>query len=110
MKWRLAEENSGADDHLPEVKPDGSGVGINYADAYLKLIAKVLLEDGTRVTCSRRGIKLTMKIGDKAGEALLRRLEHGPDVRVILRKALCEAAANAGATFSVTDGVMYLEF
>lgn len=110
MKWRLNEENPRADDLLPEVKPDGSGVGVNYADAYLKPMAKVLLEDGTRVTCTRRGIKLTLKIGNRSGEGLLRRLEHGPDVTVMLRKALAEAAANAGATFSVTDGVMYLEF
>jgi len=110
MKWRLGEEDPRAEERLPEVKPDGSGVGVNYVDAYLKPIAKILLDDGTRITCNRRGIKLTMKIGSKSGEGLLRRLEHGPDVEVILREALCEAATNADAIFSVTDGIMYLEF
>ena len=110
MKCRLGEENPKAEALLPDVKPDGSGVGINYADAYLKPLSKVMLEDGSRFTCKRRGIKLTMTIGSNTGEGLLRRLEHGPDVKVMLQEALREAASDADASFSVTDGVMYLEF
>ena len=109
MKWRLGEESPVAGDYLPEAKPDGSGVGVNYTDAYLKPISKVLLDDGTRVTCKRRGLKVTLTIGERSGDGLLRRLEHGPDVRDMLQEALREAAENAGATFSVEDGVLYLE-
>jgi predicted DNA-binding antitoxin AbrB/MazE fold protein len=109
MKHKLAEENPKAKDVLPENKPDGSGVGVNYADAYIKPLKKVLLEDGTKVICKRRGLKLTMKVGKKSGEGLLRRLEHGPDAHTMLQHALQEAAKNAGAAFSVEDGVMYLE-
>ena len=39
----------------------------------------------------------------------MRRLEHGPDAKTILRKALEDAATAAGAALSVEDGVIYLD-
>ncbi len=93
---------------LPENEPDASDVGVNHADAFLKLF-KTTLEDGRKVSCTRRGLKLTFTVGDRSGESLLRRLEHGPDVREILHQALTEAAAGAGAAYSVEDGTLYLE-
>ena len=39
----------------------------------------------------------------------MRRLDDGPDAKKILRKALEAAAQQAGAAFSVEDGVVYLE-
>ena len=71
----------------PEAKPDGSGVGVNYADQLLKPF-KLTLADGRKMLLKRRGLKLTLAIGDKQGEAILRRLDHGPDVKVIFQKAL----------------------
>ena len=108
MRARIAAEDAKAEDFLPSAKPDGSDVGVNYADAYVKVF-KVRLEDGRKVSCKRRGLKLTLKIGDEQGEGLLRRLEHGPDVVVMLRKALDDAARDAGATLVVEDGVIYLD-
>ena len=108
MKIRLGDENVAAEALLPPAAPDNSGVGVNYADAYLKPLA-MTLEDGRKVSLKRRGLKITLTIGDKKGEALLRRLEHGPDARVILRKALESAAAAAGASITAEQGGVYLE-
>ena len=106
-KIALGPENRDADKFLPDVKDDGSGIGINYADAYIKPFKKIL-DDGRKVSCKRRGLELTLKIGDKTGKALMRRLANGPDARTILREALNEAASAAGVVFVVEDGVMVL--
>src|SRR5262245_570346 len=108
MKVSLGRENPDAEKLLPPARDDGSGVGINYADAYLKTI-KLTLEDGRKVSVKRRGLKITFTIGDRIGEALLRRLDNGPDEKTIVRKAIEEAVRNAGARFDVEDGVMLLE-
>lgn len=104
----LGPENRDAEKLLPDVKDDGSGVGINYADAYIKAI-KITLDDGRKVAAKRRGLKITLTIGDRTGDGLLRRLANGPDEKTMLRKALQEAAENAGARFDVREGVMVLE-
>ena len=87
---------------------DGSGIGINYADALLKPL-KLTLDDGRKVAIKRKGLKLTLTIGAKAGEGLLRRIEHGPDERKILRAALDEAAAQIGATIAFEPGFLLLD-
>ena len=107
MRIELAPENQDADKLLPESKDDGSGIGINYADAYIKPFKKIL-DDGRKVACKRRGLELTLKIGDKSGKGLMRRLANGPDVKTILREALNEAATDAGVVFAVEDGMMIL--
>ena len=103
----LAPENQDAEKLLPEVKDDGSGIGINYADAYIKPFKKIL-EDGRKVSCKRRGLELTLKLGDQIGKGLMRRLANGPDVKTILREALDAAAKDAGVVFAVEDGVLIL--
>ena len=108
MRVTLGPENAAAEKVLPPVREDGSGVGINYADAYLKPF-KLTLEDGRRLLAKRRGLKITVTIGDKVGEGLLRRLANGPAEKTIVHKAIEEAAHNAGARFSVDNGVMILE-
>ncbi len=108
MKVRLGDVNAKAEALLPPAQPDGSGIGVNYVDAYLKAL-KATLEDGRKVLCTRRGLKLTLKVGGAKGEGLLRRIEHGPDPRHVLRRALEEAAGGAGVTFSEADGELFLE-
>jgi hypothetical protein len=107
-KFRLGAENPDHDRLIPPASPDGSGIGVNYADAYLRDL-NVELEGGLKVSCKRKGLKVLLEIGGQKGEGLMRRLEHGPEVKVILRRALAEAAAAAGARFSVEGGAMYLE-
>jgi hypothetical protein len=109
MKATLGPENREAEKYLPPTRDDGSGVGINYADAYIKGI-KTTLDDGRKVLAKRRGLKLMVSIGDRSGEALLRRLEYGPDEKTIVRHALEEAMLNGGARFVVENGTMMLQF
>ncbi len=107
-RTKLADENEDSLDLIPPAQPDGSGIGVNYVDAYVQAM-NVELEDGRKVTCKRRGLKLTLTLGDREGEALLRRIENGPDVRNILRRCLEEATSAAGASLVVEDGTIYLE-
>ena len=108
MKIELGKETPANEDKIPPTSPDGSRIGINYADAYLKNI-KHKFEDGGKIMCKRRGLKLTLTVKDQKGEGLMRRIEHGPDAKNILHEALREAAGNVGATFSVEGSVMFLE-
>ena len=108
MKLFVAEEDKAAEGLIPPAKPDGSGVGANYTEAYLKPM-NATLEDGRKVTCRRKGLRITLTVGDQKGEALMRRIEHGPDVKNILGEALKTAAEGAGFGFSVDEGKIYLE-
>ncbi len=108
MRIELGPESVESEKLLPENRDDGSGIGINYADAYIKPFKRIL-DDGRKVLCKRRGLKLTLTVGDRKGEGLMRRLEHGPDAKRILREALVQAATEAGFRFEVRDGQMFLE-
>jgi hypothetical protein len=108
MKVTIPIDEAAADAFLPRNKLDGSGVGINYADAYLKPF-KLTLEDGRKLLVKRRGIKITLTIGDVKGEGLLRRLLHGPDPKVLLAEALKEAAQQAGVGIAIEPGSVALD-
>ena len=108
MKIRIAEENPEAVDLIAPNQPDASGIGVNYTEAYLKVI-DVELEPGKKVACKRKGLMITLTIGEKSGEALMRYIEDGPDVENILSRALEGAAENAGAKFIVEDSTIYLD-
>lgn len=108
MRVTISIDEAQADSHLPESKADGSGVGVNYADQILKPF-KVTLEDGRKLIAKRKGLKITITIGDKSGEAILRRIENGPAVKNIFRKALEEAARNAGASVVFDPGAIHLD-
>ena len=109
MKVRIADIDPKAQERLPENRTDESGVGINYVDAYIKPI-KLTLEDGSKITCKRRGLKITLSVGDKVGVGLLRRLKHGPAVKTIVQEAMAEAAHGVGAAYSEEDAGIYLEW
>jgi len=106
---KVIEENLAAAEWLPENKPDGSGIGVNYVDAFLKPL-NCELEDEVRLACKRRGLKITVSVGDRKGEAILRRIENGPDVRAILHAALTEAFAQAGAKCEHGEGNIRVEY
>jgi hypothetical protein len=107
MKQRLCEVNAAALTKLPQQTDDKSGIGVHYVDAYLKPM-NAKLEDGTAVKCKRRGLKITLTVGAKKGEGLMRRLQVGPDPVAMLDAALQEAAAAAGVELSVEDGALFL--
>jgi hypothetical protein len=108
MNVTITVDEALADGYLPSARPDDSGVGANYADQVLKGF-KLTLADGRKLSARRRGLKITLTIGDAQGEALLRRIEHGPDVRRIFREALCEAARKAGATLAFAPGAVHID-
>ena len=107
MKSKLCDINPAAEQKLPIHSDDKSGVGVHYMDAYLKPM-NTNLPDGTAVKCKRRGLKVTLQIGDKKGEGLMRRLEVSPDPVVMMQAALQEAAKNAGVELSVEDGAIFV--
>ena len=106
---KVIEENPVAAEWLPENKPDGSGIGANYVDAFLKPL-NCELEDALRLACNRRGLKITVSVGARNGDAILRRIAHGPDVRAILHAALSEAFAQADAKCEPGDGNIRVEY
>lgn len=107
MQVRITIDEAAAEQHLGSHLKDGSGIGINYADVCLKPF-RLTLEDGRKLLCKRRGLKLTLTIGDRTGEGLMRRLQHGPDEKRILREALTEAATAAGAAIEFEPGAVIL--
>ena len=99
---KLCDINAAAKDKLPPAFTDKSGIGAHYTDAFLKPM-NTKLPDGTRVGCKRRGLKLTLTVGTKKGEGLMRRLTVSNDPVVMLNAALQEAAKAAGVELKVTD-------
>lgn len=99
---KLCDINQAAKEKLPPTAPDKSGIGVHYIDAYIKPMNNKL-ENGTRVACKRKGLKITLTVGDKKGEGLMRRLEVSRDPTVMLTAALQEAAKVAGVELKITD-------
>jgi hypothetical protein len=107
MKTKLCDLNPAAPTRLPALTEDKSGIGVHYVDAYLKPM-NTKLPDGTAVKCKRRGLKITLSVGAKKGDGLMRRLDVSPDPVVMLDAALQEAAKAAGVELSVEDGTVFL--
>lgn len=99
---KLCDIDPAAAAKLPPAFADKSGIGVHYVDAFIKPM-NAALPDGTRVTCKRRGLKVTLTVGTKKGFGLMRRLQVGPDPVVMLRACLQEAAQAAGVQLQVTD-------
>jgi len=108
MTVTIAFDQAKADATLRGDMPDGSGVGVNYVDVIVKA-SKLTLPDGRKLLLKRKGLKLTLAIGDKQGEALLRRIEHGPEVLAIIRQALETVALAAGARARLEPGALHFD-
>lgn len=108
MKVRVAAVNPEAESFLPPSKPDGSGIGVNYVDEYIKVL-NTTLDDGRDVACKRLGLQLTLTVGGSKGQSIMRRIDHGPDPKDILMEALSAAAIEAGASISVEEGAIFLD-
>ena len=107
MKQKLCDINPAADEKLPPKMEDKSGIGVHYIDAYIKPM-NAKLADGTAVKAKRRGLKVTLQVGTKKGDGIMRRLEVSPDPKVMLPAALQEAARNAGVELAIEDGAIYV--
>ena len=99
---KLCDINGVANEKLPPGFTDKSGIGVHYTDAFIKPM-NTNLPDGTRVGCKRKGLKLTLTVGTKKGEGLMRRLDVSKDPVVMLQAALQEAAKAAGVEMKITD-------
>src|SRR5271155_4237722 len=98
----LCDINPAAKEKLPPAFADKSRIGAHYTDAFIKPM-NTKLPDGTRVGCKRKGLKITLVVGTKKGEGLMRRLAVGPDPVAMLAAALQEAAKAAGVELQVTE-------
>jgi len=94
--------NLAAKEKLPPEFKEKSGIGSHYTDAFIKPM-NTKLADGTRVSCKRKGLKITLVVGAKKGEGLMRRIDVSKDPAVMLNAALQEAAKAAGVEIKITD-------
>jgi hypothetical protein len=99
---KLCSIDAGAKQKLPPTFAEKSGIGAHYTDAFIKPM-NTKLPDGTRVSCKRRGLKITLAVGTKKGEGLMRRLAVSKDPVVMLNAALQEAAKAAGVQLEITE-------
>jgi hypothetical protein len=109
MKYKVCDENHAARNELPEHTADKSGIGVHYVDAYIKPM-NTTLEDGARVKCKRRGLKIVLTLGDKKGEGLMRRLDISKDPTLMLNAALHEAANAAGVVLTFDNGAILVDW
>ncbi|MEK7781272.1 MAG: hypothetical protein AAB370_07210 [Verrucomicrobiota bacterium] len=99
---KLCDINTAAKEKLPPTFAEKSGIGAHYTDAFIKPM-NTKLADGTRVSCKRKGLKITLTVGTKKGEGLMRRIDVSKDPVIMLNAALNEAAKAAGVEFKITD-------
>ena len=101
---KLCDINSAAKEKLPPAFRDKSGIGVHYVDAFITPMNATLADPAaTRVSCKRRGLRLTLRVGPKKGDGLMRRLAVSADPVVMLAAALQEAAKAAGVELQLTD-------
>ena len=99
---KICDLDQTAKEKLPPAFNDKSGIGVHYTDAIIKPMNKIL-EDGTRIACKRKGLKIMLVVGTKKGEGLMRRLDVSKDPVVMLKTALQEASKAAGVELNITD-------
>jgi hypothetical protein len=100
---KLCDMNPTAQDKLPPAFRDKSGIGVHYVDAFIAPM-NATLPDNTRVSCKRKGLRITLRVGTKKGEGLMRRLAISSDPVVMLDAALQEAALAAGVQLAMAGG------
>jgi hypothetical protein len=110
MKIDLAPEDTTATEQLKPSRNDRSGVGVHYVDAFLKpLRSGIVLPSGDKFSAKRRGLRITLALGAKKGDGLMRRARAVGDPVAMLRGALDEAGAAIGAKLSAVNGRLVLE-
>ncbi len=105
---KLCDINPAAREKLPPAFRDKSGIGVHYVDAFLTPM-NAALPDDVRVSCKRKGLRITLRVGTKKGDGLMRRLDVGPDPVAMLQAALQEAATAAGVQLQVTATEILIE-
>jgi hypothetical protein len=107
---KLCTINAAAKEKLPPGFRDKSGIGVHYVDAFIAPMNATLADPAaTRVSCKRKGLRLTLRVGAKKGDGLMRRLAVSQDPVVMLPAALQEAAKAAGVQLQITDTEVLIE-
>src|SRR5450759_96989 len=99
---KLCDINQPAKEKMPTGFRDKSGIGAHYIDAFIAPM-NASLPDNVRVSCKRKGLKVTLRVGTKKGDGLMRRLAVSADPVAMLNAALQEAATAAGVQLQLTD-------
>jgi hypothetical protein len=105
---KLCDLNPAAKEKLPPSFPDKSGIGVHYVDAFIAPM-NAALPDNVRVSCKRKGLKLTLRVGMKKGDGIMRRLAVSRDPVVMLDAALQEAAKAAGVGLQITESEILIQ-
>ncbi len=102
---KLCNRNLAAVEKLPPKFADKSGIGVHYVDAFIAPMNAALPDTNppVRVSCKRKGLKVTLKIGTKTGAGIMRRLTVSRDPVAMLDACLQEAAKSAGVQLQITD-------
>jgi hypothetical protein len=104
---KLCTRNAAAIEKLPPKTPDKSGIGVHYVDAFVAPMNATIPEN-IRVSCKRKGLRVTLRVGTKKGDGLMRRLACGPDPVAMLDACLQEAAQAAGVQLQITDTEIFI--
>ena len=104
---KICDVNKEAKEKLPPALMDKSGIGVHYTDAFIKPM-NTKLEDGTRVACKRKGLKISLVVGTKKGEGLMRRLDVSKNPIEMLSAALQEAAKAGGIELKITEDEIFV--
>jgi hypothetical protein len=67
----------------------------------------VSLPDNTRVTCKRKGLRITLCIGTKKGDGLMRRIDVSPDPWSCSKPR--SGGGAAGVRLQIADGRILIE-
>ena len=104
---KLCDLSQAAKEKLPPTTADKSGIGVHYIDAFIKPM-NTKIENDVRVACKRKGLKVTLTVGTKKGEGLMRRLDVSRDPVVMLQAALQESAKGAGIELKITESEIFV--
>lgn len=106
---KLCNLNPAATEKLKPDFRDKSGIGVHYVDAFIAPMNAALSDPAaTRVSCKRKGLRVTLRVGAKKGDGLMRRLAVSSDPAVMLPAALQEAAKAAGVELKITDTEIFI--
>ncbi len=107
---KLCDLNPAAKEKLPPGFRDKSNIGVHYIDAFIAPMNATLTDaEATRVSCKRKGLRVTLRVGTKKGDGLMRRLAVSPDPVVMLEAALQEAANAAGVALQINATEILIE-
>ena len=96
------------DELLPPGRSDGSRIGVNYSDAFGKCLNVTLAEERI-VHYKRRGVEVTLALGEQVARTMIDRATGNEDAEAINRQTLTRLAAQLGCRYVYEDRTVILE-